>query len=131
MLCFGDELVTSSVGKTLSGRKSRLARNALDQAQTDAFVNKLGIALVSIEDPITGNSATGKLSRGMQRLINAWFSDSLAERAQDRMRAAVRGGGRPLHSSAQYEVRSRSLRPCVDYCLKRKLQTQRGCTGCT
>ncbi len=44
---------------------SRLARNGLDQATTYALLQQVGTTVVSIDDPVTDNSAVGKLSRDM------------------------------------------------------------------
>ena len=82
----------SKISHVIVSDLSRLARNAMDQAQTDALLGKLGITLVSIDDPITDSSAVGKLSIGVRGLINEFFSNSLSERTTDRMQAGVKAG---------------------------------------
>jgi|SRR5947209_371543 len=101
----------STISHVIVSDLSRLARNAMDQAQTDALLNKLGIALVSVDDPITDASAVGKLSRGMQGLINEFFSNSLSERTSDRMQAAVKSGRFPWGAAIGYLNVDKTLRP--------------------
>jgi len=71
---------------------SRLARNAHDQAELIVTLKQMGIELVSIDDPVTDDSAVGKLVRNMIGAINQFFSDALSERTRDRMAAAARSG---------------------------------------
>jgi DNA invertase Pin-like site-specific DNA recombinase len=88
---------------------SRLARNAGDQAQTYVFLNQLGIALVSIDDPITDDSAVGKLSRSMIGAFNEFFSNSLSERTRYRMQAAVKAGRFPWPAAIGYRNVNKKL----------------------
>ena len=55
-------------------------------------MQQLGIELVSIDDPVTDNSAVGRLARNMLGAFNQFFSDSLSERTRYRMLAAVKEG---------------------------------------
>lgn len=71
---------------------SRLARNARDQAELFVMMQQLGVELVSIDDPVTDDSAVGKLARNMLGAFNQYFSDALSERTRDRMAAAARSG---------------------------------------
>jgi site-specific DNA recombinase len=71
---------------------SRLARNVVDQGATIAALTRLGIEVVSIDEPITGDTAAGKLSRNIIGSMSQFFSDSLSEKTRDRMRAAVKAG---------------------------------------
>ena len=69
---------------------SRLARNVADQGQTITELSKLGIKLVSIDEPNLDDTAAGKLSRNIIGSMSQFFSDSLSEKTKDRMRAAVK-----------------------------------------
>lgn len=71
---------------------SRLARNVADQGQTITELSKLGIKLVSIDEPNLDDTAAGKLSRNIIGSMSQFFSDSLSEKTKDRMRAAVKAG---------------------------------------
>lgn len=71
---------------------SRLARNVVDQGTTIASLSQLGIEVVSIDEPITGDTAAGKLSRNIIGSMSQFFSDSLSEKTKDRMKAAVKSG---------------------------------------
>lgn len=71
---------------------SRLARNVVDQGATIAALTQLGIEVVSIDEPITGDTAAGKLSRNIIGSMSQFFSDSLSEKTRDRMKAAVKAG---------------------------------------
>ncbi len=71
---------------------SRLARNVVDQGATIATLSQLGIQVTSIDEPITGDTAAGKLSRNIIGSMSQFFSDSLSEKTKDRMKAAVRSG---------------------------------------
>ena len=71
---------------------SRFARNVLDQASAIATLKQLGIDRVSIDEPITDESAAGKLARNMLASMNQFFSDSLSEKTKYRMAAGVKAG---------------------------------------
>lgn len=71
---------------------SRLARNAGDQAQLFVTMQQLGIELVSIDDPVTDDTAVGKLARNMVGALNQFHSDSLSEKTRYRMECAARSG---------------------------------------
>jgi site-specific DNA recombinase len=71
---------------------SRLARNVVDQGATIATLTQLGIQVTSIDEPITGDTAAGKLSRNIIGSMSQFFSDSLSEKTKDRMKAAVKSG---------------------------------------
>jgi DNA invertase Pin-like site-specific DNA recombinase len=58
---------------------SRLARNVVDQGPTIATLSQLGIQVISIDEPITGDTAAGKLSRNIIGSMSQFFSDSLSE----------------------------------------------------
>jgi DNA invertase Pin-like site-specific DNA recombinase len=75
---------------------SRLARNVVDQGTTIAMLQQLGITLVSVDEPITDDTAAGKLARNMLGAMNQFFSDSLSERVRFRMKAGL-DAGRFLH----------------------------------
>jgi site-specific DNA recombinase len=104
----------SSISHVIVSDLSRLARNAMDQAQTDALLERLDITLMSIDDPITGGSAVGKLSRGMQGLFNEFFSNSLSERTSDRMQAAVKAGRFPWGAPIGYLNVNKTIQPDPD-----------------
>lgn len=54
---------------------SRLARNVIDQGTTIATLKQLDITLVSVDEPITDDTAAGKLARNMLGAMNQFFSD--------------------------------------------------------
>src|ERR1700687_4460093 len=58
---------------------SRLARNVVEQGQTIAELSKIGIRLVSIDEPNIDNTAAGKLATNILGAFNQFFSDSLSE----------------------------------------------------
>jgi len=71
---------------------SRLARNVLDQGQAIVSLKQWGIELASIDEPITDDTAAGKLARNMIASVNQFFSDSLSEKTKYRMAAGVKQG---------------------------------------
>src|SRR5207249_10135632 len=71
---------------------SRLARNVMDQGTTIATLQQLGISLVSVDEPITDDTAAGKLARNMLASMHQFFSDSLSEKTKYRMEAGVKAG---------------------------------------
>jgi site-specific DNA recombinase len=71
---------------------SRLARNVVDQGQTIASLKRLGIRLVSIDEPIIDDTSAGKLAANLLASFNQFFSDSLSEKTKDRMKAGVKAG---------------------------------------
>ena len=75
---------------------SRLARNVVDQGTTIFELQQLGITLVSVDEPITDDTAAGRLARNMLGAMNQFFSDSLSERVKFRMKAGL-DAGRFLH----------------------------------
>ena len=81
-----------TISRVIVADLSRLARNVVDQGATIAALSQLGIEVVSIDEPITGDTAAGKLSRNIIGSMSQFFSDSLSEKTKDRMRAAVKTG---------------------------------------
>jgi DNA invertase Pin-like site-specific DNA recombinase len=71
---------------------SRLNRNLFDQATIITRLNALGIELVSIDEPLTNDSALGKFLRNQLGSVNQLLSDSRSEGTRERMRAVVRTG---------------------------------------
>jgi site-specific DNA recombinase len=71
---------------------SRLARNVLDQGQAIVSLKQWGIELASIDEPITDDTAAGKLARNMIASVNQFFSDSLSEKTKYRMAEGVKQG---------------------------------------
>jgi site-specific DNA recombinase len=71
---------------------SRLSRNVQVQAGIIVSLKQLGIQLISIDEPLTDDSAVGEFVRNMLGSINQFFSDSLSERTRTRMQSAVRSG---------------------------------------
>jgi len=71
---------------------SRLARNVADQGSIILRLQTLGIKLVSIDEPLTDDSALGKFLRNQLGSANQLFSDMLSEKTRDRMQAAVKSG---------------------------------------
>lgn len=81
---------------------SRLARNVIDQGTTIATLKQLDITVVSVDEPITDDTAAGKLARNMLGAMNQFFSDSLSERTRYRMKAAVNLGRFPWPAPIGY-----------------------------
>src|SRR5579872_417004 len=81
---------------------SRLARNIIDQGTTIVTLKQFGITLISVDEPITDDTAAGKLARNMLGSFNQFFSDSLSERTKYRMQAAVKAGRFPWPSPIGY-----------------------------
>ena len=75
---------------------SRLARNVVDQGTTIAELTRLGIKLVSVDEPNIDDTAAGRLSANLLGAMNQFFSDSLSERIRYRMKAGF-DAGRFLH----------------------------------
>ena len=71
---------------------SRLARNVTDQALIVMQLSGVGVKLVSVDEPLTDDSATGQFLRNMLGSVNQLFSDALAERTRERMKAQVKQG---------------------------------------
>jgi site-specific DNA recombinase len=80
------------VSHVLVADLSRLSRNVMDQSYTIALLKQLGIKFESVDEPMTGDSAVGVLTRNMIGTFNQFFSDSLSERTRYRMKAAVHLG---------------------------------------
>jgi DNA invertase Pin-like site-specific DNA recombinase len=90
------------VSHVLVADLSRLSRSVQDQGYTIALLNQLGIKLESVDEPMTGDSAVGQLTRNMIGTFNQFFSDSLSERTRYRMRAAVSAGRFPWPAPIGY-----------------------------
>ena len=71
---------------------SRLARNVVDQGQTIAELSKIGIRLVSVDEPNIDTTAAGKLATNILGAFNQFFSDSLSEKTRFRMQAGREAG---------------------------------------
>src|SRR2546426_5697127 len=71
---------------------SRFARNVVDQGTSIMTLKQLGIDVVSVDEPITDDTAAGKLARNMLGSMNQFFSDSLSEKTKYRMEAGVKAG---------------------------------------
>lgn len=89
---------------------SRLARSVQDQAQIIAILKQLGITVVSLDEPITDDSAMGQLVRNMVGSFNQFFSDSLSEQTRERMRARVREGRFLWPAPIGYVNKNKTLR---------------------
>ena len=74
-------------------------------------MKQLGIALISIDDPVTDDSAVGMLARNMLAAINQFFSDSLSERTRYRMQAAVKSGRFPWPAPTGHVNKGKKLHP--------------------
>jgi len=71
---------------------SRLARNVADQATTITELGKIGIDLVSVDEPNLDESAAGRLLKNVLGSMNQFFSDSLSEKTKFRMQEGVKRG---------------------------------------
>jgi site-specific DNA recombinase len=90
------------VSHVLVADLSRLSRSVMDQGYTIATLQRLGIKVESVDEPMTGDSAIGQLTRNMIGSFNQFFSDSLSERTRDRMKARVRSGHFPWPAPIGY-----------------------------
>jgi len=88
---------------------SRLARNNQDQAQIILELKILGITFVSIDEPLTDDSALGLFIRNVYGSVNQLFSDQLSERTKYRMQAAVKAGRFPFPAPLGYVNRDKRL----------------------
>ena len=88
---------------------SRLARNVNDQGQIILALQNLGITFVSIDEPLTDDSAMGQFVRNMQGSINQLFSDQLSQRTRYRMREAVKAGRFPFPAPVGYVNKNKQL----------------------
>lgn len=68
------------------------------QGTTIAELGRLGITLVSVDEPNIDSTAAGKLSPNLLGAMNQFFSDSLSERTRYRMKAGF-NAGRFLHGA--------------------------------
>jgi len=82
----------AKVGYVVVADLSRLARNVLDQSNTVLELQKLGIELVSVDEPSLDESAAGRLLKNILGSMNQFFSDSLSEKTKFRMDAGVKAG---------------------------------------
>ena len=71
---------------------SRLARDVQDQGRIVVILKKLGMTMVSIDEPLTDDSSMGEFIRNLLGSVNQLFSDSLAERTRFRMQEGVKAG---------------------------------------
>jgi site-specific DNA recombinase len=58
---------------------SRLARNNFDQAQIIVELKSLGVTFVSIDEPLTDDSALGQFVRNMFGSVHQFFSDTFVD----------------------------------------------------
>jgi site-specific DNA recombinase len=80
------------LGHVIVADLSRLARNSGDQNALIVELANWGIRLRSVDEQHIDGTASGKFMAGMIGAFNQHFSDSLSERTQYRMQAAVRAG---------------------------------------
>src|SRR5579871_525762 len=71
---------------------SRFARNIRDQANALGDLMQAGIKVVSVDEPMLDETASGKLSRNMLGAMNQYFSDALSDKTKFRMDAGVKAG---------------------------------------
>ncbi len=90
------------VSHVLVADLSRLSRSVMDQGYTIAALQRLGVKVESVDEPMTGDSAVGQLTRNMIGTFNQFFSDSLSERTRYRMKAAVNAGRFPWPAPIGY-----------------------------
>ncbi len=55
-------------------------------------LQQIGIKVVSVDEPVTDDTAAGKLARNMLGAMNQYFSDSLSEKTKFRMESGVKEG---------------------------------------
>ncbi|MBV9435127.1 MAG: recombinase family protein, partial [Acidobacteria bacterium] len=90
---------------------SRLARKVDVQVGFLAQLDALGIKFVSLDEPLTDNSANGNFMRNITGCVNQLFSDTLSERTRQRMRAAVLEGRYLWPAPIGYVNRNKNIEP--------------------
>jgi site-specific DNA recombinase len=90
-------------------KMDRLARNALDTAVIDASLQKLGIQLRSVTEPIT-DSPIGSLTKTMLAGFAQFDNDVRAERSSNGIRRRIEEGGWPHMAPLGYKNYTDSLR---------------------
>ncbi|MGA9797436.1 MAG: recombinase family protein [Terriglobales bacterium] len=80
------------ISKVIVADFSRFARNVGDQATSMNALSLLGIEVISIDEPIAGNTAAGVYQRNMLFVNAQFFSDDLSEKTKLRMQSAVKAG---------------------------------------
>src|ERR1700692_3177852 len=88
---------------------SRLARNLHDQGDIFTMLGHLRIRVESVDEPLSEDSAAGRLQRNTIGMMNEFFSDSLGERTRHRMRAAVNAGRFPWPAPIGYQNQDKRL----------------------
>ena len=102
------------VGYVVIQDLSRLARNLQDQVETISLLEQYGIAVLSVEDGILGNTATAKFLANSKGTFNQFFSDQLSEKMRDRTRAAVLAGRYPWPAPIGYiNIKAKSGGPNI------------------
>jgi site-specific DNA recombinase len=81
---------------------SRLSRNVMDQGFTITALHTLGVQVVSVDEPMTDDSAIGQLTRNMIGSVNQFHSDSNSEKTRYRMKVAVQSGRFPWPAAIGY-----------------------------
>lgn len=90
---------------------SRFSRNIQVQAHAIVMLRQLGVKVVSMDEPLTDDSAVGELIRNVVGSFSQFFSDSLSERTRSRMRAAVNAGRFPWPAPIGYRNLEKKLHP--------------------
>jgi len=71
---------------------SRFARNMEDQVTAMTRLARMGITLLSVDEPHIDRTAAGRLTANLLGAVNQFYSDSLSERVRYRMQEAVKAG---------------------------------------
>jgi site-specific DNA recombinase len=77
---------------------SRLSRNVEGKAFVNVVLQRLGVKLVSVDEPMLDDSPVGKLTATMLTALSQFYSDSLSSRVQYRFQVH-REQGRYLHAA--------------------------------
>jgi len=108
---------------------TRFARNDVVKAVACAELKKLGVTLVSVDEPMLDDSPTGKLTGTMLTALGQFYSDSLSSRVRYRFQVHREQGRylhaapcqkRPVTKASTARFREMRLLPCKAHCWPRQ-----------
>ena len=80
----------------------RFARDDYEHVVSERELEKLGIRLESVSEPLDPSSPAGYLSRRIMQVISSWYIKNLATEALKGMKQKVAGGGWPWKAPLGY-----------------------------
>ena len=80
-------------GIILVHKLDRFARDDYEHVVTERELEKLGIQLMSVSEPLDASSPAGYLSRRIMQVISSWYIKNLAVEAKKGMKQKVKQGG--------------------------------------